>query len=251
MGMSDANKIVSFVGKCCVCRKNPVVMGDNGVPKLICGDVECLFKWRSMYPFSIALYPPPPLQDKEWCMVSKFVLETEKIMPDVWILQMVLDDELRTEVLIYTHRKPKHILDLDGYAPYQAVLPHTVSFKQNSWWSMSEIEYHDSCPVCGRRMRRSDLSQHEHLVYYCDKCKQKYRIRITHEPQRIQCPNCNKEFAISKETISNMWMNAVMHFSVGRIKIPTKQKEVVKWIVLNTSSHLYLWKHPVVDVWEW
>ena len=82
-----------------------------------------------------------------------------------------------------------------------------------------EFEYHDTCPQCKTTMKRVMDKDRKHLLYYCVKCKQKYRIDVIHQSQEIECPHCKKIIRLTKENISVLHSNTVFNFYARKVKI--------------------------------
>ena len=82
-----------------------------------------------------------------------------------------------------------------------------------------KIEFHDDCPVCKTTMQRVKDKDRKYLLYYCKKCKQKYRIDVIHPMQDIECPHCEKIIKLSKEQISQLHSNIVFNFYSRKVKI--------------------------------
>lgn len=82
-----------------------------------------------------------------------------------------------------------------------------------------KIEYSEDCPKCKNTMKRTDRDNDKSLIYYCKKCKQKYRIETVHPSQLIECPCCHTKIRLNEESIGNMWMNSSLNFSVRKVKV--------------------------------
>lgn len=82
-----------------------------------------------------------------------------------------------------------------------------------------DVEFHDDCPVCKTTMQRVKDKDRKHLLYYCKKCKQKYRIDVIHPMQEIECPHCNKIIKLSAEQLSQLHSNTVFNFYSRKVKI--------------------------------
>jgi transcription elongation factor Elf1 len=81
------------------------------------------------------------------------------------------------------------------------------------------VEFHDDCPVCNTTMRRTKDKDRKHLLYYCKKCKQNYRIDVIHPMQEIECPHCDKVIKLSAKQLSQLHSNTVFNFYSRKVKI--------------------------------
>ena len=82
-----------------------------------------------------------------------------------------------------------------------------------------DVGFHDSCPVCKKRMKQIHDKKRKHLFYYCKKCKQKYRIDVIYPKQEIECPLCKGIIKIDKESLINLYGNAVFNYHYRKVKI--------------------------------
>lgn len=82
-----------------------------------------------------------------------------------------------------------------------------------------KIEFHDDCPQCKSPMKRIMDKDRKHLLYYCRKCKQNYRIDVIHPMQEIECPHCKKIIKLSAEQLSQLHSNTVFNFYSRKVKI--------------------------------
>jgi len=84
---------------------------------------------------------------------------------------------------------------------------------------VKKVVFHDDCPKCKRKMVKTDKGNSKALFYYCNNCKQKYRVYTAYKTITVDCPHCNKKIKLTKNTINQLYMSTIFNYEVKKAKV--------------------------------